>query len=604
MGQDVSFCVCMYNSKGSLIIPHSMAEFPAVSKLLNLFLNISFLFLICLCFTHHFKSSDSSFLLSPGRNGDSGTGCGQLHEYSDRESKCSYVKSHEGCQNGGYIDYLQLFYCNFDPVLGYSALILWLVVLFYLLGNTAANYFCSSLEGLSRILKLSPNVAGVTLLSLGNGAPDLFSSIVSFTSDETSEVGLNSIMGGAFFVSSVVVGIISVSVCHSRVSVERSSFIQDIVFFLIALTCLLVIIVMGKINLWGAISFFALYFIYALFVSTSHLCCRKVGLGDSASGSPILPVSKNFKNFIGYQTEGRLEAEEPLLGFVGDDDKPTLQEKEGVLSERKRRRRCLDLQPSTSSHLFVCRLLFFLELPLYLPRRLTIPVITAEKWSKPFAVISVTIAPVLVAVVWSSHSSELSWLVYLLGGLAGAISGVVAFFTTERSNPPTKWLFPWLAGGFLMSITWTYIAADELISLLVSLGSILGISYSILGLTVLAWGNSIGDLVSNVSMAVNGGEEGAQVAISGCYAGPIFNTLVGLGLPLAFKAWSEYPTYYLIPKDASEYETIGFLMGGLLWALVILPKRNMKLDRCLGGGLLAIYLCFLSLRIARALVPV
>ena len=588
-----------------------MAEFPAISKLLNLFLNVSFLFLIFLCFTHPFNSSGSSFLgrFKTGRKPDSGAGCGQLHEYSDREAKCWYVKSHEGCQNGGYIDYLQLFYCNFDPVLGYSALILWLVVLFYLLGNTAANYFCSSLEGLSRILKLSPNVAGITLLSLGNGAPDLFSSIVSFMSDETSEVGLNSILGGAFFVSSVVVGIISVFVCHSRVTVEMSSFIRDIVFFLIALACLLVIIVMGKINLWGAISYFCVYFVYALFVSTSHLCCRREELlGDSnaaaSSGSPILPVSRNF---LGYQTElGRAaEEEEPLLGFASDDDKPTLQEEEeALLPERKRRRKCLDLEPSTSSHMFVCRLLFFLELPLYLPRRLTIPVITAEKWSKPFAVISVTIAPVLLAIVWDSHSSKLSWLVYLIGGLAGAISGVVAFFTTETSNPPTKWQFPWLAGGFLMSITWTYITAEELISLLVSLGSILGIRYSILGLTVLAWGNSIGDLVSNVSMAVNGGEEGAQVAISGCYAGPIFNTLVGLGLPLAFNAWSQYPAYYLIPKDTSEYETMGFLMGGLLWAIVIVPKRNMKLDRYLGGGLLAIYLCFLSLRIARALVPV
>ena len=604
----------IYNSKNSLVIPGSMAEFPPISKgqYLNLFLNISFLFLIFLCLTTHFYSSNSNFLnqfktfpnAMTAPYHDSDTGCRQLHEYSDREAKCSYVKSHTGCQNGGYISYLRLFYCNFDPVLGYSALILWLLVLFYLLGNTAANYFCCSLEGLSRVLKLSPNIAGVTLLSLGNGAPDLFASIVSFMGDETEKVGLNSILGGAFFVSSIVVGIISISVCHSRPSIERSSFIWDVTFFLLSLACLLVIIMLGKINLWGAISFFSLYFVYVLFISTSHLCHRKEGVGDdsAASGSPILPVTKNF---LEYQTEGLCEVEEPLLGFVGDD-KPILMEKAGLVQvgdDRKRRRRCLDLQPSTSSHLFVCRLLFFLELPLYLPRRLTIPVITAERWSKPFAVVSVTIAPVLVAVVWNSHGSKPSWLVYLIGASVGTISGVVAFFTTERSNPPTKWLFPWHAGGFLMSITWTYIAADELISLLVSLGLILGISPSILGLTVLAWGNSLGDLVSNVTMALNGGAEGAQVALSGCYAGPIFNTLIGLGLPLAFSAWSEYPASYIIPKDNSDYETLGFLMGGLLWALVILPKRNMMLDRCLGGGLVAIYLCFLSLRIARALVP-
>ena len=58
---------------------------------------------------------------------------------------------------------------------------MWLVVLFYLLADTASNYFCNNLEGLSDILRLSPTIAGVTLLSLGNGAPDFFASVVSFT---------------------------------------------------------------------------------------------------------------------------------------------------------------------------------------------------------------------------------------------------------------------------------------------------------------------------------------------------------------------------------------------------------------------------------------
>ncbi|KAG4927650.1 hypothetical protein JHK85_054136 [Glycine max] len=113
-------------------------------------------------------------------------------------------------------------------------------------------------------------------------------------------------------------------------------------------------------------------------------------------------------------------------------------------------------------------------------------------------------------------------------------------------------------------------------------------------------GNSLGDLIANGAMAMNGGPDGVQMAISGCYAGPMFNTLMGLGLPLVLSAWSEHPDPYVTPKDTSLYETLLFLMGGVLWALVILPKKNMRLDKSLGAGLLSVYLCFLVIRIAMA----
>ncbi|KAK9290854.1 hypothetical protein L1049_009032 [Liquidambar formosana] len=98
-------------------------------------------------------------------------------------------------------------------------------------------------------------------------------------------------------------------------------------------------------------------------------------------------------------------------------------------------------------------------------------------------------------------------------------------------------------------------------------------------------------------MALNGKPEGIQVAISGCYAGPIFNTVVGLGLSFVGSAWYGYPSAVVIPKDPYLLETVGLLMGGLIWALVILLRRDMRLDVVLGGGLLAVYLLSISLRL-------
>lgn len=575
-------------------------------KLSLLILNISFLFLLCLSLitTHlHSHSHHSSDLLGQSNNTNLSEiklvdGCTNLHNLTDYESKCLYVKTQTGCRPKGYINYLQIFYCNLGkfPVLGHAAILLWLFVLFYLLGNTAANYFCSSLESLSKILKLSPTIAGVTLLSLGNGASDVFSSIVSFTRSGDGDVGLNSVLGGAFFVSSIVVGVISILISPHQISVDEASFVRDVIFFLFSLSSLLAIIAIGRINLWGAISFLAIYFVYVGTVSATQLYKRKNRelLGDrfstSLAASKNLPVLQSFDD-LGDSTST------PLLGYV-DEDKPIFD---------MNSKASLDVhQEQNSGFSYLGTLIYILELPLYLPRRLTIPVVSEERWSKPYAVISVTLAPVLLAALCNTQrenqSSRGKLVTYMTAGLIGLVLGNLAYVTTKSWGPPKKCLFPWLVGGFFMSVAWTYIIAEELVCLLESYGNILGISPSILGLTVLAWGNSLNDLIANVAMAVNGGADGAQIAISGCYAGPMFNTLVGVGISLVFSSWSEYPSSYVIPIDHSLYETIAFLMGGLLWALVILPKKDMKLDRYMGIGLVAIYLCFLFLRLAMLLV--
>ncbi|KAK9290423.1 hypothetical protein L1049_008592 [Liquidambar formosana] len=602
-----------------------MASFASVSqpKKLSLFLNTSFLFLFSVFLRTYLYPSNSNFpdqyseelltatisTTTPSRTlqeiSMNSHGCAGLHDFTDYQSKCMYVRSQiNGCRPNGYINYLQIFYCTCGPypVLGYALLLLWLVLLFYLLGNTAADYFCSSLESLSRVLKLSPTIAGITLLSLGNGAADVFSSIVSFTRSGDGDVGLNSLLGGAFFVSSIVVGIISILISPHQISIDKPSFVRDVLFFLFSLASLLVIITIGKITLWGAICFVSIYILYVCVVSITHLSYRKKERVIHLFS--ISPVSS--RSFFGHGQDELEEMGIPLLGYV-DDEKPILVEKGSSLpdEDQKQSPRFYKFDSSSSACYYLGWFLYVMDLPLYLPRRLTIPVVSEERWSKPSAVVSVTLAPFLIAAICNSQSenvgSRATLVTFMTAGLVGLVLGNLAFVTTNKSSPPKSCLFPWLAGGFLMSVTWTYIIAEELVALLVSLGNILGISPSVLGLTVLAWGNSLSDLIGNVTMAKDGGPDGAQIAISGCYAGPMFNTLVGLGLSLVFSSWSEYPSSYTIPRDTSLYETIGFLMAGLLWALVILPKKNMRLDRILGVGLLAIYLCFLFLRLARAL---
>lgn len=550
-----------------------------------IFLNLSFLSLACAFFAIRLRSPEPHFdVLNKSLrkiNGNAQDDCQSFLSLTDYEAKCSVLKSSNPCETQGYIDYLYIFYCQYGSfvILGYTLLFLWLLVLFYLLGNTASEYFCSSLESLSKLLNLSPTIAGVTLLSLGNGAPDVFSSLVAFMGDGTSDVGLNTVLGGASFVTCVVVGIVSILLRRRRIKVNRSAFIRDILFFLLALLSVFLILLHGHINLWGSIGLFSMYVVYVLVVYISHV--QWISFRSNIC-EPLLkePPKGEF--------EGRNESRDD--DDDDDDDDVRIDVNELCF--------CPRLSPSCLVFLRI------LEIPLYLPRRLTIPAIAEENWSRPFAVASVTLAPLLLSLLWtfnlSDDASHPNLIICVIGSILGVTFGILAFVTTEDSSPPKKCLFPWLAAGFTMSLTWSYIVADELVGLLVSLGYIMGISPSILGLTFLAWGNSLGDLVANVTMALNGGQRGAQIAISGCYAGPIFNTLFGLGLSLVCACWKKYPEPIAIPPDPYVMETLGLLVGGLLWAVVALPRREMRLDAVLGGGLLAIYLTSLLLRLLQA----
>ncbi|KAK7316020.1 hypothetical protein VNO77_34638 [Canavalia gladiata] len=569
-----------------------MATTVIMSKSMGytLFLNTSFLLVICSFMIIHFHtpevvvvSKNSAF------DGSNEQECENLKNLGDNKAKCLNLKSNDPCVSQGYIDYLYLFYCKFGsfPSLGYTLLFLWLLVLFYLLANTTSEYFCPSLESLSKLLRLSPAIAGVTLLSLGNGACDVFSSLVSFQGSGTRSIGFNTVLGGVSFVSCVVVGSVSIGIRHKRVEVIKSAFVRDVCFLLLVLLVLFGILINGKISVLGAIGFSLMYVVYVVIV---YVSCTRWKEGGSGGGGDA------ERGGIGISSYGN-DLSVPLLGGV----------KKGPIDCGENGAREYGLNIIINKHYCCMRssicgmLIFVLEMPLYLPRRLTIPVVGEERWSKVYAVSSVILAPVLLSVLWSPYNGKIFFsknlIVYGIGFLVGIILGVTAFFTTKMSRPPKKCLFPWLAGGFVMSVTWSYIVAQELVGLLVSIGYICGISPSILGLTVLAWGNSLGDLMTNLTMALNGGPEGAQVAISGCYAGPIFNTLIGLGLSLVTSTWTEYPQPVVIPRDPYLWETMVFLMVGLVWALLVLIRRDMKLDGVLGGGLLVVYFISLLLRL-------
>eukprot|EP00551_Chaetoceros_affinis_P006604 CAMPEP_0203667180 /NCGR_PEP_ID=MMETSP0090-20130426/4062_1 /ASSEMBLY_ACC=CAM_ASM_001088 /TAXON_ID=426623 /ORGANISM="Chaetoceros affinis, Strain CCMP159" /LENGTH=914 /DNA_ID=CAMNT_0050531269 /DNA_START=322 /DNA_END=3063 /DNA_ORIENTATION=+ len=178
---------------------------------------------------------------------------------------------------------------------------------------------------------------------------------------------------------------------------------------------------------------------------------------------------------------------------------------------------------------------FFLvcEFPFTFIRKLSVPIPCDDFYCRGLVAASVALSPLWLGVYFLiERSSNL----FYTGGfptveILSAIAVVIAIFVVKFAPADVNEMslavsVPIAFVGFIMAATWIDTVADQLVRLLTLLGVICRIPGSIMGITVLAWGNSMGDLSANMTMAKKGL---ANMAITACFAGPVFNILIGLG---------------------------------------------------------------------------
>jgi sodium/potassium/calcium exchanger 6 len=176
--------------------------------------------------------------------------------------------------------------------------------------------------------------------------------------------------------------------------------------------------------------------------------------------------------------------------------------------------------------------------------------------------------------------------VYVLG--LSAIGSLLIFVFTSRNIEPTLYRILVPYAGFTIAIAWVFGLAAEMINVVMMFGVVSRVSHVILGLTVLAWSNSIGDLVADLAVAKQGFP---RMAISAAIGGPLLNLLIGFGLSFLI-AILQGKTISIPRGEISKILMICFLVVSLLASLIILGITRFKANRIYGLVLLGIYLCF------------
>ena len=128
------------------------------------------------------------------------------HKHLTLEEKCQFTS--ENCPYN-YINFYSLYYCLIKSSIIPSILlsIITLILLFFILSSTSDLFLSTAMVKLIETYKINENVAAVTLISFGNSAPDIISSLVASENDNIS-FSLGSMIGSGMFITSMVLGLV------------------------------------------------------------------------------------------------------------------------------------------------------------------------------------------------------------------------------------------------------------------------------------------------------------------------------------------------------------------------------------------------------------
>ncbi|XP_055377157.1 putative sodium/calcium exchanger 7 [Condylostylus longicornis] len=157
------------------------------------------------------------------------------------EDRCNFVKNSGLCDSHTqFINYIYLQFCIFNPtssgirqIISYILNLIICVYYFLILAVAADKFFCPALSTLGKLLKLNENIAGLTLLALGNSSPDFLSCFT--TLNHENPILFSQIIGGGLFVTTLIGGII---ICIKPFKLNPMIFLRDSLFLLISILLL------------------------------------------------------------------------------------------------------------------------------------------------------------------------------------------------------------------------------------------------------------------------------------------------------------------------------------------------------------------------------
>jgi sodium/potassium/calcium exchanger 6 len=227
-----------------------------------------------------------------------------------------------------------------------------------------------------------------------------------------------------------------------------------------------------------------------------------------------------------------------------------------------------------------------------------------ELWNRWLLICQLLLAPLfIVFAIYSQSPTDITprWLLKpcLICLLISLVLLIPLLLTTTPTHKPAAFRHILSLVGFVVSISWISTIASQVVGALKALAVILNMSHAIMGLTIFAVGNSLGDLVADVTVARLGYP---VMALSACFGGPMLNILLGIGLSGSYilirganERMHKHPDkdYKFKPYHIEVENTLivsgATLLVTLAGLLVAVPLNKWVLSKRIGWALIALW---------------
>ncbi|XP_035849510.1 sodium/potassium/calcium exchanger 2 isoform X15 [Sander lucioperca] len=459
-----------------------------------------------------------------------------------------------------------------------------MIYMFIALAIVCDEFFVPALTVITEKLTISDDVAGATFMAAGGSAPELFTSIIGVFISH-SNVGIGTIVGSAVFNILFVIGMCAIF-SKEILNLTWWPLFRDVSFYILDLIMLIIFFLDNVISMWESITLLSAYAAYVIFMKCNSTvenfvkgCMNKNQVvevevqpkarprlqrgGSSASLHNSLMRNSIFQLMIHTLdplSEGKFREKASILDKIAKK-KCQVEDSEKANGVASRSDKNL---PNSSS----------VEVEVTPPMNGTAGQEgeTAEDEEEEDQPLSLS---------WPESNRKR--LTYLL-----IIPIVLPLWITlpDVRKPTAKKFFPitflgaitWIAGFSYLMVWWAH-----------QVGDTIGITEEIMGLTILAAGTSIPDLITSVIVARKGL---GDMAVSSSVGSNIFDITVGL--PFPWLMWSFINE--LKPVQVSSnglFCAIVLLFIMLLFVIISIAACKWRMSKLLGFIMFMLYFVFL-----------